>query len=97
METRIKTILSPSDFARVSFKSNNQITVDVHGFSVNHMKYFLKNIAALIREPFKMTIIHGFNHGTSLLEAIRNDRMFYRPYEVIKDKTNPGVTHINFA
>lgn len=97
MEQRIKTILSPTDMARITFTSRNKLTVDVHGFSVNHMKYFLKNIAALIREPFEMTIIHGFNHGTSLLEAIRNDKMFYRSYEIIKDRTNPGVTHVHFA
>ncbi len=97
MEQRIRMILSPSDLERIKFIDATHLTVDVHGFSPKHMKYFLKNIAAIIRGPFEMTVIHGYNHGTALLETIRKEKIFYRTYETCLDEVNKGITYVTFA
>ena len=97
MEERMKLILPTRDIERLEFGGADQLTVNVHGLSLNSMIKLLKNISCLYRGQFTMRIIHGFNHGTTLKDAIRGTGLFTRSYKVVPDQTNPGVTMIVFS
>jgi hypothetical protein len=97
MEERIKLILPERDLERVDFSLTDVVTVDVHGLSLNKMIRLLKNITCICRQSFTLRIIHGFNHGTKLKDAVRMEGLFTRSYKIIPDQTNPGVTMLIFA
>lgn len=96
MEEKMKLILPGRDIERLEF-DKDVLTVNVHGLSLNSMIRLLKNISCICRDSFTMRVIHGFNHGTKLKDAVRTDGMFSRSYKIVPDKTNPGVTMIVFA
>ena len=92
----MKQFMKQEDISRVRiFESESgdiRIDVDVHGFNKRGTKSFVGNIIALIRRPFKMNIIHGYNRGTVLKDFIngeyKNNRITGR--RVLPN--NPGVT-----
>lgn len=96
MEERMRLVLPSYDIERCEF-CGNSITVNVHGLSLNSMIRLLKNISCLYMGQFTMRIIHGFNHGTTLKDAVRTEGLFTRSYKIVPDQTNPGVTMIVFA
>ena len=96
MKERLCMVLSIEELARISI-IDGIMFVDVHGFTRNEMIRFLKNVSLIPREPFSMTIIHGFNHGTVLKEAVRCEDLVSRPHTIVTDKFNPGVTTYVFA
>ena len=74
------------------------VTVDVHGMDKETMESFINFIALLLRGiEFSLVIIHGYNNGTVLKEAIRKDEFVSRPHTVITDKFNLGITTYAFA
>ena len=97
MEERIKLVLPERDVERCDFSLEDVVTVDVHGLSLNNMIRLLKNISCICRQSFTLRIIHGFNHGTKLKDAVRTEGMFTRSYRIVPDQTNPGVTMLIFA
>lgn len=97
MEERMRLILSFRDIERVIFESEDVLTINVHGLSRKAMIRLLKNISCINMNAFTMRIIHGFNHGTTLKDALREEGFFKRTYKMIPDKTNPGVTMIQFV
>ena len=97
MEERIKLVLPGKDIERLDFSLTDVVTVDVHGLSLNNTIRLLKNITCICRQSFTLRIIHGFNHGTKLKEAVRREGMFSRSYKIIPDQTNPGVTILIFS
>ena len=46
------------------------MSVDLHGKNKREAKKLLNNIINTIRHPFKMEVIHGYNHGTALKEML---------------------------
>ena len=74
------------------------VFVDVHGMNKGEMESFINFIASLLRGiEFSLVIIHGYNNGTVLKEAIRKDEFVSRPHTVITDKFNLGITTYAFA
>ncbi|SDJ31166.1 hypothetical protein SAMN04487760_10527 [Lachnospiraceae bacterium G41] len=96
MEERMRMILPDRDMERMTV-DNEIVTVNVHGLSLNAMIRLLKNISVICMGTFTLRIIHGFNHGTKLKDAIRTEGLFLRSYKIVPDQTNPGVTMIVFA
>ena len=96
MKERLGMVLSIEELERISILEG-VLFVDVHGLTRNEMVRFLKNVSLIPREPFSMTIIHGFNHGTKLKETVRYEDIISRPHTIVTDKFNPGVTTYVFA
>ncbi len=83
----------------VRLKTDGTIVfVDVHGMNKEEMESFVNFIALLLRgKEFSLVIIHGYNNGKVLKEAIRKDEFVSRPHSVITDKYNLGITTYAFA
>ena len=74
------------------------VFVDVHGMNKEEMESFVNFIVLLLRGiEFSLVIIHGYNNGTVLKEAIRKDEFVSRPHTVITDKFNLGITTYAFV
>ncbi len=85
------------DFARIQIEGAI-ITVNVHELTCPQMERLLRNISALLKDmEYSLIIIHGYNNGTVLKEAIRKDDIVYRPHTVVTNKFNLGVTTYVFA
>ena len=92
----MKQFMKQEDISRVriyeSESGDIRVKVDVHGFDKRGTKAFVGNIIALIRRPFKMNVIHGYNRGTVLKDFINGEYINKRitGRRVLPD--NPGVT-----
>ena len=53
---------------------------------------FVKNVIAIIRMPFRLTVIHGYNSGTELLRMFRENFSDARVNGYCIVPKNPGVT-----
>ncbi|SDJ31500.1 hypothetical protein SAMN04487760_10537 [Lachnospiraceae bacterium G41] len=84
-------------YLKVNVDGKN-VTVNVHGMDREEMERLIKFIASLLRGiEFSLVIIHGYNHGTVLKEAIRKDEFVSRPHTVVTNKFNLGITTYEFA
>ena len=66
---RLKMILTEDDVNRIQ-ELPDRMSVDLHGKTKKEAKRFLNNIINIIRHPFTMEVIHGYNRGTVLKEMI---------------------------
>lgn len=74
------------------------ITIDVHGLDCEEMERLIIFISSLLRGiGFSLVIIHGYNHGTVLKEALRKDEFVSRPHTVETNKFNLGITTYVFS
>ena len=96
MEERMNMILNPDDFERISFCNPDYIKLDVHGLSVRSAIHLIKNISCLWNKPFDCEVIHGYNHGTKILQALRSERVCKRNYNTLTNPANAGVTILCF-
>lgn len=71
------------------------IVVDLHEMSKKMAKRFLKNIVCINPGIFTLQVIHGFNRGTVLKEAIREGNFCNRINKIIPDKSNSGCTFVS--
>ena len=92
----MKQFMKDEEIKRVrvfsSVTGDIRVKVDVHGYDKKRTRVFVGNIIALIRNPFKMNVIHGYNHGTVLKEFINGE---YRNNRIVRRNVlpnNPGVT-----
>lgn len=46
---------------------------NAHGQTVQEAQRTIRNIINLSRVPFKLTIIHGYNHGTAIKEMLEKE------------------------
>lgn len=73
------------------------VVVDVHGMKCWQAERFINNLINIAQCPFVMTVIHGYNHGTAILEMVRthlNNRHIANRYT---DSYNRGVTYLAIA
>ena len=97
----IYTIYSDDDFNRLTYKSTEghaKILVDIHGMTACDAKRHINNLINLVcartQDLFQMTVVHGFNHGTSLQNMVRHDLQNIHIRERIADERNPGITRL---
>ena len=97
----IHTIYSDDDFNRLTYcntAGHAKALVDIHGMSVCAAMRFINNLINLVctmtQSSFQMTVIHGFNHGTSLQNMVRHDLDNVHIKERIADDRNPGITRL---
>lgn len=95
---RLKMIFSEDDIERITVKNEVekmlQVIVDVHGMKCRQAKRFINNIINVIRETFKLVVIHGYNHGTAIKDMLADN--FSNPHivEQYPDIQNKGVTYM---
>lgn len=84
---------------RVHERANNEIVVqvDVHGMSANVARRTLTNIIAILREPFTLDVIHGFNRGVAIKNIIRTDLASNKIKWASSPNWNPGETFLQIA
>lgn len=73
------------------------IQMDLHGYTKNECAKVLKNILLLLKFEFTLDLIHGYNHGTVLLEYIHNELKDPRIVNMYSHPYNPGETFIEIA
>ena len=84
---------------RVFTQRNGSISVviDVHGMKCWQAERFINNLINIARCPFVMTVIHGYKHGTSILELVRKDLYNRHIVDRYSDKSNSGITYLAIA
>ncbi len=73
------------------------VTIDVHGMKCAEVKRFINNIIAVIKSTFRLTIIHGYNHGTAIKEMIFNGLYNERIKSKRGDSYNMGMTYLQIV
>lgn len=73
------------------------ITIDVHGMDVRLAERMCWNVINLVREPVRLTVIHGFNHGTAIKDALAKETFAGRLESRYCPKHNPGATVMKIA
>jgi DNA-nicking Smr family endonuclease len=73
------------------------ISVDLHGMCKESAQRSLKNIIAIIRSPFILDVIHGYNGGTVIKELICNELHSPKIKGHSSPNWNPGETFLHIA
>ena len=99
IETRMAKIFTDEEKRRVSVDCSGQsacLSVDVHGMDRFECMKYIRNLLALLRDPFQVRIVHGYNHGTALRDLVRNGGMLSpKVTSVSWDTRNDGVTQLS--
>ena len=75
-----------------------EITVDVHGLTGIEAIRFVRNIIALnFRSDIKLHVIHGYNGGTVIKQALYTNKLSNRDCRISSCFWNPGQTILNVA
>lgn len=84
---------------QVSKKSDGEISVvvDVHGMKCWQAERFINNLINIARCSFVMTVIHGYNHGTAILEMVRTKLSNCHIVSRYEDNHNRGITYLAIA
>lgn len=88
-------IFSEEELSRIRERTDNgqiTLTVNLHGMSTKNARRFLKNLIALNAGTFNINVIHGFNHGCSIKEMLRNSFISSRIIGVDDVLYNEGMT-----
>ena len=70
-----------------------ELIFDAHGYTVRGALQCMKNLINLIRCPFKLSVIHGYNHGQAIMTAVRTAFCSPRNLRMYTICQNPGVTY----
>lgn len=95
---RLRVVFSQSELSRLSINLDEsheiRITADVHGMTCYEAKRFLRNIINILRIAFKLTVIHGYRHGTAIKEMLVNNFSSNRVSRIIGIPSNLGRTEM---
>lgn len=97
LQERFKTIFTAEEISRIHISEHLtgiSVVVDVHGLKCSQARRFVNNLINIARCPFIMTVIHGYNHGTAILEIIRGNLENRHIVQRFPDPYNRGVTHL---
>lgn len=98
MRERMRMVFTQDQLKRISLKDEdgriNMIT-DVHGMTCSEAMVFIRNLIALFRGSFKLTVIHGYNHGTAIRDMIRQETISKKVAGIHWTMRNDGITEFN--
>lgn len=80
-----------------SSSGNLYISLDVHGMRCWQAKRSVNNLINIVQSPFILTVIHGYRHGTAILDMVRYEFNSKRIKEWRADNYNRGVTHLSIT
>jgi len=96
--TKLSFIMWGEDLNRFAVTVNEDgeivIRVDLHHLTKKVAEKVLQSIISVNRFPFTLDVIHGYNHGTVLLEMIRNEFSHQRIQRIYSNSYNPGETYL---
>jgi len=94
MSTLKNVLLPHQKFTPIMAKTDNSIRIDVHGMYVEDaMELLRERVAKAPHNTEKIVVVHGYNHGTALKDAVRRLRS-PRIVEVAPSFVNEGETVI---
>lgn len=96
----VRRLYPAEDFRRLTYvhsSGEDVVSVDVHGMKCWQAKRFINNIINLANRPFRLTVIHGYNHGTAILDMVRNHLENKHIIERTDDPNNQGITYLAIA
>lgn len=93
---RLKMVLPEREFERIE-ESEDGFIVDVHEFHRAETKRMINNMINIIKTPCVITVIHGYNRGTVLLQMIRTDMVNPKIKKISTVEYNHGVTFLEVA
>ena len=98
---RMEKIFSGEDLARVRHAGTaggaTVYTLDLHGKTRAAARIFLKNVINVCRSSHTLQVVHGYSHGTVLLEMIRNSFTNPKVLSMSPAPGNPGMTIVQIA
>lgn len=100
IKERLSGIYTNEETARINITENSDgisVVVDVHGMKCSQAKRFINNLINIARCPFLLTVIHGYNHGTAILEMVRSELKNQHISRMFLDSHNQGVTYLSIA
>lgn len=97
IRNRLSIIFTKDELNRLTFnqdQSGVEIIADVHGMKCFQAKRFLNNILNMASYKIKLTVIHGYNHGTAIKDMISNGLGNSHIIQTYNDEKNIGRTFI---
>lgn len=98
---RLSFVFKQSDFERVFVYKDTvgrlNVDVDVHGLSTREANRFINNIINIIHMDCRVTIIHGYNHGTAIRTMLEGQFNNNHVKKRQIDPINPGRTLLLIA
>lgn len=73
------------------------IRVDTHGMCKESAQKALNNIIAIVRSPFILDVIHGYNGGTAIKQMVQKDLKSPKIVGRRSPLKNPGETLLQIA
>ncbi len=93
---RMQIVLSSEDMRRIS-EVEDGYRVDLHGKNRWEAKVLLRNIINLVRHPFTLDVIHGYNNGIVLKTMINSEEINPRIVGRRISDFNMGETYLTVA
>ena len=99
---RIRFILYGNDAWRIlavreGASGEMELTIDVHGRTVREARREIHNIVNCTLMPFRLNVIHGYNHGTAIKDMLSMESFQGRLEDRYCPAGNPGETVMRFA
>ena len=97
---RLSFILTNEEMKRITVPKDEQndgiqtLSLDVHQLKTENTKRLIRKVINIIRDAFRLTIIHGYNNGTKTIEMLDKVTISDRVYMKEKDPFNIGVTNL---
>ena len=99
---RISFVLYGEDSWRILSISEDEngrmeLTIDVHGLSVQEARRKIRNVINISTEAFRLNVVHGYNHGTSIKDMLADKQISKRLEAQYCPQRNPGETVMRFV
>ena len=99
MKDRISFAMGFVDNSRMNVCFDNEgetlVTINLHFLSGDAVRRMVRNVIAVVRCPFKLRLVHGYNHGTALRDLIMAEPFSTR----VTDRCliDPGTSMLTIA
>lgn len=98
----MKKVYTEDEIDRVDIKTTedgavSSMIVNVHEMTVEQAKRFLNNLIAMTKTAFSIKVIHGYNHGTAIMQMVNTNMNNKRIVGYERIPYNPGITILDIA
>lgn len=102
MTSRFRMVFTDSELNRMTLLTSlerevEKIILDVHGMTYREAERFINNVVNMTRGTCVIEIIHGYRHGTTIKEMLRQRFLNPNIKHIIGDRFNLGITYLQPA